>query len=32
MLGGDPLQQVKDDTLVQFLKRFKEETGKNIWI
>lgn len=32
MLGGDPLQQTKDDTLVKFLKRFKEETGKNIWI
>ena len=30
MLGGDTLQQVKDDTLVKFLKRFKEETGKNI--
>ena len=32
MLGGDPLQQTKDDTLVKFLKRFKEETGTSIWI
>lgn len=32
MLGGDPLQQVKDATLRNFLKRFKEETGKDIWL
>lgn len=32
MLGGDPLQQVKDDTLLKFLIRFKKETNKNIWL
>ena len=32
LLGGDPLQQTKDLTLVNFVKRFKEETGKDIWI
>lgn len=32
LLGGDPLQQVKDDTLLNFLKRFKKETNKNIWV
>ena len=32
LLGGDPLQQVKDDTLINFLKRFKKETRKNIWV
>ena len=32
MLGGDPLLQNKDLTLVNFLKRFKKETGKNIWL
>lgn len=32
MLGGDPLLQTKDLTLVNFLKRFKKETGKDIWL
>lgn len=32
LLGGDPLQQTKDLTLVNFIKRFKKETEKNIWI
>lgn len=32
VLGGDPLQQTKDATLVRFLKRFKEETKKDIWL
>lgn len=32
MLGGDPLQQNKDFTLLNFLQRFKKETGKDIWV
>lgn len=32
LLGGDPLQQTKDFTLSNFIKRFKEETGKNVWV
>lgn len=32
VLGGDPLQQTEDFTLANFLYRFKQETGKDIWI
>lgn len=32
ILGGEPMQQVMDDCLVNLLKRVKEETGKNIWL
>ncbi|HFL3547175.1 TPA: anaerobic ribonucleoside-triphosphate reductase activating protein, partial [Clostridioides difficile] len=32
ILGGEPLQQTKDDDLINFLKRVKNETNKNIWL
>lgn len=32
VLGGEPLQQVFDKTLVTLLKRFKQEVGKSVWI
>lgn len=32
LLGGDPLQQIKDSTLRDFIIRFKKETDKNIWV
>ena len=32
ILGGDPLQQIKDDDLINFMKRFKTETHKDIWL
>ena len=32
VLGGEPLQQVFDKTLVTLLKRFKQEVGKSIWL
>lgn len=32
ILGGDPLQQIKDDDLINFMKRFKAETHKDIWL
>lgn len=32
VLGGEPLQQTKDDDLINFLKRVKNETNKNIWL
>lgn len=32
ILGGEPLQQIKDDDLINFLKRVKKETNKNIWL
>ena len=32
VLGGEPLQQVYDKTLVTLLHRFKQETGKSVWL
>ena len=32
ILGGEPMQQVMDDCLLNLLKRVKEETGKSIWL
>ena len=32
LLGGEPMDQIEDDTLVQLLRRIKEETGKSIWL
>ena len=32
ILGGEPMQQVKDDALLNLLKRIKSETGKSIWM
>ena len=32
VLGGEPLQQVFDKTLVTLLKRFKQEVGKSVWL
>ena len=32
VLGGEPLQQVFDRTLVTLLKRFKQEVGKSVWL
>lgn len=32
ILGGEPLQQTKDNDLINFLKRVKNETNKNIWL
>lgn len=32
ILGGEPLQQVMDDTLLNLLKRLKEEVKKSIWL
>ena len=32
VLGGEPLQQIFDKTLVTLLKRFKQEVGKSIWL
>ncbi|EQF27272.1 anaerobic ribonucleoside-triphosphate reductase activating protein [Clostridioides difficile CD160] len=32
ILGGEPLQQIKDNDLIDFLKRVKIETNKNIWL
>lgn len=32
ILGGEPMQQVKDDTLLKLLRRIKEETNKPIWL
>jgi len=32
ILGGEPLDQIKDDDLLKLLTRIKGETGKNIWL
>lgn len=32
ILGGEPMEQTMDDSLVNHLKRVKEETGKDIWL
>ena len=32
ILGGEPMQQIKDDTLLKLLRRIKEETNKPIWL
>ena len=32
ILGGEPMQQVMDDTLLKLLKRIKLETNKPIWL
>ncbi|MGL5675493.1 MAG: anaerobic ribonucleoside-triphosphate reductase activating protein [Cellulosilyticaceae bacterium] len=32
ILGGEPMDQIQDDDLVNLLKRIKEETSKTIWV
>ena len=32
ILGGEPMQQVKDNTLLNLLKSLNEEVGKPIWL
>ena len=32
ILGGEPMQQIKDKTLLNLLSRIKRETGKSIWM
>lgn len=32
ILGGEPLQQIEDDNLIDLLKSIKERTNVNIWI
>ena len=32
ILGGEPMQQIMDDTLLKLLKRIKLETNKPIWL
>ena len=32
ILGGEPMQQIKDDSLLNLLKRIKIETNKPIWL
>jgi len=32
ILGGEPMDQVQDDDLVNLLERIKKETLKNIWL
>lgn len=32
ILGGEPLDQIMDDQLLNLLTRIKHETGKSIWI
>lgn len=32
ILGGEPMQQTKDNTLLNLLKRIKKETAKPIWL
>ena len=32
ILGGEPMQQIMDDTLLNLLKRIKLETDKTIWL
>ena len=31
-LGGEPLDQLNDDTLLRTVKAIKEQTGKSIWL
>ena len=32
ILGGEPMQQIMDNTLLNLLKRIKAETNKPIWL
>lgn len=32
ILGGEPMQQIKDKDLLRLLGRIKKETGKSIWL
>ena len=32
LLGGEPMDQISDDDLLNLVKRIQSETGKNIWI
>ena len=32
ILGGEPMQQIMDDTLLNLLRRIKLETNKPIWL
>jgi len=32
ILGGEPMDQIQDDDLLNLVKRIKKVTGKNIWI
>lgn len=32
ILGGEPMQQIMDDSLLKLLRRIKEETNKEIWL
>ena len=32
ILGGEPMDQIKDESLLKLLKRIKEETEKSIWL
>ena len=32
ILGGEPMQQTMDSTLLSLLKRIRKETGKEIWL
>lgn len=32
ILGGEPMQQIKDNTLLNLLRRIKKETKKPIWM
>ena len=32
ILGGEPMEQVMDDSLYDLLLRIKNETGKSIWL
>ena len=32
ILGGEPMQQIKDGTLLNLLRRIKKETNKPIWL
>lgn len=32
ILGGEPMQQIKDDTLINLLRRIKLEVNKSIWL
>jgi len=32
ILGGEPLDQIEDDTLLNLLTRINSEVGKNIWL
>ena len=32
ILGGEPMQQIKDNDVLRLLERIKKETGKSIWL